>query len=292
MTASSFVDAVLRNAARVHRYTKGHNGSDGECDCIGLISGAFLLMGLQFGAYGTNNAKRRCMQDIAPITSAGGLLVGEVVYKSRAPGEPYYDLPEAYKSDPDQNDYYHIGVVVSVSPLRIIHCTTVEGGIANDSSLGKWKWHGKLKGVEYDPNPDKEVTILTEKYVKSKNGRGANMRAQTTTNSALLTVVPENGKVGVIKEGPEWTRVSYGGYEGFVLTRLLTSVAPAVPVTEAPMEAAGAVTPEQLYNDFIPADEPVSVSNDYVTITMDRATAVAMLGYLSAVLGGVDGFHG
>lgn len=71
-------------------------------------------------------------------------MLGNLVFKAREPGEDKYDLPSSYKNHPDQRDYYHVGVVTSIDPLVISHCTGVPGGIKKDNKLGAWHYTGKL----------------------------------------------------------------------------------------------------------------------------------------------------
>lgn len=144
--ANPFVAAVLENVQRVTQYKLGGDGSrNGECDCIGLIIGAVRLMGKNWdGIHGSNYAARYKTANLAPLTGAGVLAVGNIVYKARGPKEANYDLPVRYDSHPDKLDYYHVGVVTSVAPLEITHCTNTPGGIKRDSSPGKWKYYGEL----------------------------------------------------------------------------------------------------------------------------------------------------
>ena len=55
-------------------------------------------------------------------------------------------MPGRYKGDKDQNDYFHVGVVLSVYPLRIRHMTTPTVKI--DTKLGAWTHHGWCSMVE------------------------------------------------------------------------------------------------------------------------------------------------
>lgn len=141
----SFVSAVLRNAQRVSRYKLGGDGSDGTCDCIGLVIGAVRLMGLTWkGTHGSNYAARYKTYNLRPIGCTDELSPGQLVYKSRDPQHDKYNLPAGYDGHPDQRDYYHVGVVTGVGPLEITHCTTVSGGIKQDTEQGKWAYYGEL----------------------------------------------------------------------------------------------------------------------------------------------------
>lgn len=141
----SFVAAVLRNAQRVNRYKLGGDGSDGTCDCIGLVIGAVRMLGLSWtGTHGSNYAARYKTYNLRPINCADELAPGQLVYKARDPQHDKYNLPAGYDGHPDQRDYYHVGVVTCVAPIEITHCTTVTGGIKSDDKLGAWAYCGEL----------------------------------------------------------------------------------------------------------------------------------------------------
>ncbi|MGN1021619.1 MAG: peptidoglycan-binding protein [Aristaeellaceae bacterium] len=145
VTLSAFLAAVDEIAREAPVYRVGGKAADGTCDCIGLVIGALDRCGMKWpGIHGSNWAARNAMAGLAPVTGTGSLTVGNLVYKAKAPGETGYRLPERYAADPDRNDYYHVGVVRSVSPLRIVHCTS-PGGVVTDTRLGRWACTGALR---------------------------------------------------------------------------------------------------------------------------------------------------
>ena len=127
-TLSAFLAAVDAIQAERPTYRLGGKAADGTCDCIGLIIGALNRCGVKWpGIHGSNWAARNAMAWLLPVSDASELTVGDIVYKARRPGETGYSLPKRYAADPDRADYYHVGVVRSVSPLRIVHCTSPGG---------------------------------------------------------------------------------------------------------------------------------------------------------------------
>ena len=141
ISLNEFLAAVEEIAAENPRYRKGGSGFDGSCDCIGLIIGALQRCGGKWsGIHGSNWAARNATDGLKRIVSNADLEVGELVFKAKAPGQSGYDLPDRYKKDPDRNDYYHVGVVLSVYPLRIRHMTTPSAKV--DTKIGAWSHHG------------------------------------------------------------------------------------------------------------------------------------------------------
>ena len=227
---SDFMSGIRDNAARTKIYKQPGDGSGGECDCIGLIIGAKRLAGGKWsGLHGTNYAVRNELIGAGPIRSAGDLYVGEIVFKVREPGDKDYKLPEKYKqggnaSNGDYNDYYHVGIVTSVNPLEITHCTNLDPPIVRDRKLGRWSWGGALKGIDYGgtaPVKDevREMVTLSGGNVKSP----INMRENKSVLSKRIAEIPQNTEVELLEAGPEWSRVSYSGKTGYVLTKFVQS---------------------------------------------------------------------
>ena len=151
VSLSDFMEKVEEIAAENPRYRKGGSGKDGTCDCIGLIIGAIRRAGGSWpGLHGSNYAARSETENLREIRTAGDLQPGELVYKAYEPGERGYDLPARYRKGGsaytgDLRDYYHVGVVLSAAPLRILHMT--DPGPRTDTGLGQWSWHGECKRI-------------------------------------------------------------------------------------------------------------------------------------------------
>ena len=178
ITLTAFLEQLETICATKPDYRIGGSGTDGTCDCIGLIIGAVRRAGGGWnGIHGSNNAARKQMTDFAETKSAD-LFVGEIVYKARKPGDSSYNLPGRYKADGgDLLDYYHVGVVTKVRPLEITHCSTTVNGnsIHRDATLGKWKYGGRLKGIDYGTT--QEETDMSE------------VKMQETRNKATVTEI-------------------------------------------------------------------------------------------------------
>lgn len=220
-----FLSAVQENANRIHAYELGHDGSDGKSDCIGLIIGALALCGVEWpGVHGSNWAARNAMETFGYIEGDTQCFPGMIVFKAREPGEAGYNLPGSYKNSPDQRDYYHVGVVTSVSPLCVTHCTSVEGGIKRDTVLGKWRWGGKLKYVDYDTE-EEPMQEYYEARVHADNGKPVNIRKSPSTQSTVMLQVPVGTVVTVAHELNEtWASIIYQGGQGYMMRKFLEPV--------------------------------------------------------------------
>lgn len=219
MNTNDFVQAVKALAAKVTRYETGGSGANGACDCIGLVIGAVRALGGKWtGLHGSNYAARSEMQSLELLVTAAQLQVGELVYKSRVPGETGYALPARYSTGGDLRDYYHVGVVTSVNPLEITHCTTVSGGIKRDSTLGTWKHHGYLNGIE-----TKEDTAMAETY--RATARKLAIRQLASVSSKEVTRIDKGTLVTVTGEETNgFLPVTYGGLRGYIMAKYLEPV--------------------------------------------------------------------
>ncbi len=263
ITPKMLIAKVEEIAVEDPSYRIGGTGNDGTCDCIGLVVGAIRRAGGKWtGSKGTNYAARNEMVSLQVIVGSADLSVGEVVYKAREPGEPGYDeetIRKRYTDSPDKRDYYHIGVVESVYPLRIRHMTTPRAKM--DTSLGKWRFHGWLKKISREGYNDASAfqspshesasdpasagngsiggggTSLSggNKPVKTGIIYGGNlavpvnMRTSGSLQSPILCKIPQNTPVELLNSGDRWCRVSYDGKTGYVQSYFVHDEASAEP---------------------------------------------------------------
>ena len=220
ITRERFLEKVEEIAATDIVYQEGKDGSNGACDCIGLIIGAIRRAGGSWtGIHGSNYAARYEMRELLPVMDAGELNLGEVVYKARMPGEVGYALPERYKNDPDQRDYYHVGVVTATSPLEITHCTSP--GIVRDTKLGKWTYRGRLEKVDYDGTSQEVGTMVQAATVVADSGDDVKMRSTPSQTDGLYWKVPVGDKVQVAYVEGEWAKVRHQGRTGYMMVEYL-----------------------------------------------------------------------
>ena len=219
MLLKAFIAQVEAIAQASPVYRLGGDGSDGTCDCIGLVIGAIRRAGGSWtGTHGSNYAARYEMRELLPVTDAGELCLGDVVYKARTPGQAGYALPERYKKGPDQRDYYHVGVVTAVEPLEITHCTGP--GIVRDAKLGRWTYRGRLEKVDYDGAEVVENMVQTATVV-ADSGDDVKMRSTPSKTDGLYYKVPVGATVQVASVDGEWAKVRYQDRTGYMMVEYL-----------------------------------------------------------------------
>lgn len=128
----------------------GTNDSMG-IDCSGLFVKCFKDQGGKI-LHGSNTIYRKYCSEKGKLTSIDQLLPGMAVFKHKPTDTTKY--PDGL------GDFYHIGMVTSVKPLRIVQASSVSKTVIVDSKLGKWVYWGWLKDVakEGTVEPVKPVT--------------------------------------------------------------------------------------------------------------------------------------
>lgn len=278
VTRKDFVSAVLQNSLTVRAYKKGYDGrgKDGFCDCIGLIRGAFSILGVSYNTPGTNYTARHDIDGFTEFNSIFELKLGDVVLKRHRPGEEGYDadtIKRSYANDPDQNDYYHIGVVTSMNPFAITHCTSVPGGIQKDNSKKNWFMKGRMKLVKEDEEQGGGGTVKRA-IVIANQGSTVNLRAEPNKSAPILVAVKLGQEVDILEEGTTWCKVKYEELTGYMMTEFLMVVA---DIGEGEGEGF------EVGTDPIPPDQfPIT---GYVTVKMPENLALQLWEILDGVVG-------
>ena len=217
-------------------YKQPGDGSDGTCDCIGLEIGALRRMGLKWtGIHGSNYAARYQTVNLEYIEDTGQLEKGDIIYKAAnekgivklacnaGTKKHAWTLPDRYKKgrayyDGDLLDYYHVGIVTGVDPLRITHMTSPTAMI--DTKLGNWSWFGRLPWVEYDSQAEDDEPAEWA-TVRAEKGSTVKMRAKPSTLCRLYWEVPVGAQVVLTERGDTWSGIIYAGQSGYMMTKFL-----------------------------------------------------------------------
>ena len=227
ITADTYIEGVNSIYVEQPKYRLGGDGSDGTCDCIGMCRGALKREGVTgiTNMGGTNQAARKAIENLREISSVSDLQKGDVVLKVRDKDDPNYPLPDRYRKgnadyDPKwgETNFTHIGYVVSVNPLRIMHMTSPTAKI--DTSLGKWTYFGRLPWVEYGTEEDEQL-VTGWATVWAEKGSTVKMRAKPSTLCQLYWEVPVGAQVVLVEPGDTWSEIIYAGQSGYMMTKFL-----------------------------------------------------------------------
>ena len=155
----------------------GSNDENG-IDCSGLFVKSFRDQGEKI-YHGSNTIYREYLSRKGKISSEADLLPGMAVFKWNS------HTPEKFSDG--LGNFQHIGLVTSISPLRILHASSAAGRVICDTKMGKWAYWGWLKNAaESDTadasTPRRIVTI-------SSNGGKVNIRAGNGTGFRIIASV-------------------------------------------------------------------------------------------------------
>ena len=204
-TVKEFLCKAMEIASEEPGYQLGHRGDDHLCDCIGLVIGALSRCGVKWpGIHGSNWAARNEVDKLSPVRSASGLATGELVFKSKSPGQSGYALPERYAGHPDRLDYYHVGIVVSAAPLRILHMTKPAPKM--DTKLENWSHHGWCSLVSADESKEREK-MSKSIVVKSPNRAPVKLRKHPSTTSTTWWEIASGAEGFCYSESGAWSHV-------------------------------------------------------------------------------------
>ena len=193
----------------------GTNDQNG-IDCSGLYVKMYRDQGASI-YHGSNTIFHDYCSQTGILTSVNQLIPGMAVFKLKAwteedKGNKWYGK--------EPGNLSHIGFVVSVNPLRIIHASSASECVTTDTKIGKWKYWGYLKNVDYGDEPVDGGGNM-KAIVTASNGQPVNMRVKPNRASASIMKVPVGAVVDVHMDGSEWTLISYMNNTGYMMTEFL-----------------------------------------------------------------------
>ena len=147
-------------------------GSNDErgIDCSGMFVRAFRLQGRRI-YHGSNTIWRKHLSEKGRIHSAADLKPGMAVFKWKP------DTPAKFRDD--EGDFCHIGLVTSVSPLRIVHASTEGMKVKADRKIGKWQYWGVLAETDLAPQeivPEQAAALPVDALLR-RGDRGEDVKA-------------------------------------------------------------------------------------------------------------------
>ena len=209
------------------RYASGGSGTNGTCDCIGLIIGALRRAGIKYsGIHGSNWFARKEIKGLSKVNSVDDLKVGDAIFQTYEPGEAGYDLPGRYRKggqyyNGDVRDYMHIGVVTSIEPLQITHMW--QPTVTVDTSLKWWTYKGWIKKLGNEPSSVEPRTPVcgSKAKVVATSGATVNMRASPSLNARILGRIKLGTIVDIINPGENWAQIEWNGKKGYMMAKFL-----------------------------------------------------------------------
>lgn len=230
-----FLDKILLIFNSNPKRREPGDGSDGYCDCIGLIIGAIRRMGLKWiGIHGSNWAARKEIVNLRPIKSQSELQVGDIVLKGITNGKTNWALPTRYRSggkyfNGDLTDYYHAGVVYSINPFQIRHMSSKMSIDTKVNTFYPWNYYGKSRHLVEASKGSAVISIPSVSVpstgklaiVTARQGATVNMRHEPNLKARLITRVPLGKTIEIVSPGEEWCKIKYDSFTGYMMAQFL-----------------------------------------------------------------------
>lgn len=237
MTAREFLAAVDAIAAEQPTYRLGGDGSDGTCDCVGLLMGAMdRVERRKWPLHSSNYFARKMLQELLEISRPDELEPGMAIFKARQDtGQLHGRYKDGGQYDiGDYRDFFHVGVVRSAEPLEIVHCTSGDGhsGIVVDKKLGKWTLAGRIAGMDYTAEEDGQVADRQMARIVTENGKPLRLRSTPSTDKPYLQEMPNGDSVQVLADAEGWAKVVWRGYTGYCMSSFLQQAETQTPAGE------------------------------------------------------------
>jgi hypothetical protein len=223
---------VIEYRKTIGRYTYAQR------DCIGSIWKILERYGAKTDYVGSNWFARHELKNMRPLTDKSQLYDGCAVLKTVLPNQSGYALPDRYLSDADPIDYNHIGI--GTDDGQILDSTRTASGRdgpgISTAKIGPNSWDiiADFEDVDY--------TGAAEPGESQQEGADTvigyiNLPA---TSNVFHRISPSNGSqwhgringgevVEIVSSSGEWTRVRYGGHDGYVMSKFITTDPDAQP---------------------------------------------------------------
>lgn len=230
---SKFIEKILIIFNSNPKRREPGDGSDGYCDCIGLIIGGIRRMGLKWpGIHGSNYAARNEITGLTPLTSQSQLEVGDVVLKAVPKGHSNWALPSRYHKGGkyytgDLNDYYHAGVVTSLNPFQIRHMSSKMTIDTKINTYYPWNYKGKLTRLvtlAKEPATPAPSASMERAVLVAPSGSTVNLRQSPSKSARIMARVKLGTTITITKPGEVWAAVTWNGFNGYMMAEFLDIV--------------------------------------------------------------------
>lgn len=197
-------------------------------DCQAFIEQTVKRAGGRMKDYrGSNDMYRNACSEIVPLAIARlqpGMLLFIVAHDG---GEP-----DRYKAD-GLGNASHVGWYTG-GIYEVVHSSASKGGVVPSTLKNGWTHAGYAKELSYTgqppvaPDVKPEVMPLTG-FINLPADKNVFHRISPNKSSAWWGRIYGQEMVDVISMNGDWARVKYGGHDGYVMSKFITTDASAQP---------------------------------------------------------------
>ena len=227
ITGKQLVDEYRKT---IGRYTYAQR------DCIWSIWKILERYGAKTQLVGSNWFARHELKNMRPLTDKSQLYDGCAVLKTVLPNQSGYALPDRYKSDADLIDYNHIGI--GTDDGQILDSTRTASGRdgpgVSTAKIGPNSWDiiADFEDVDYSgtTSQPQEGADTVIGYINLPAASNVFHRISPSTDSGWYGRINGGEAVEIVSSSGEWTRVKYGGKDGYVMSKFITTDAQPDPM--------------------------------------------------------------
>ncbi|MDO4483599.1 MAG: peptidoglycan-binding protein [Clostridia bacterium] len=165
----------------------GSNNEKG-IDCSGLLVYAAARQRVSL-PHGSNSLWRKSLMEKGRLESTAPLQCGMAVFRHRE------GTPKKFRDS--EGDFYHVGLVVSEHPLRILHASSVSGKVVLTASRRGWSHWGMLKNarrITLIPGmKGEDVRLLQQRLIQSGHSLKADGIYGPKTKAAVTAFQQNSG---------------------------------------------------------------------------------------------------
>lgn len=197
-------------------------------DCQAFIEQTVKRAGGRMRDYrGSNDMFRNACTKVVPLKGAR-LQPGMVLFIVERDGRE----PDRYKAD-GKGNASHIGWYTN-GEHEVVHSSASRGQVAPSTLKNGWTHAGRLKEIDYGVHPSEahidEVMQMTTGYIDLPADQNVFLRISPSKESAWYARVPGQDAVEIISTSGGWTRVRWGGHDGYIASEfVLAGASPQTP---------------------------------------------------------------
>ena len=193
-------------------------------DCQGFVEQTIIRAGGEIPNYaGSNDMYRNACSEIIPLPIAR-LQSGMVLFIVSHDGKE----PDKYKPD-GKGNASHIGWYTGIR-YEVVHSASSVGHVAPSTLRNGWTHAGYLKAIQYNGNADPIPSPISEHgtgYINLPADSNVFHRIKPSKSSGYWGRISGGTEVETAGTSKGWTRVIYGGHDGYIISDLITQIAPA-----------------------------------------------------------------